>query len=423
MQPYRRRKTTTTRLGKWLPESPGGLKDWLKKTIGDAQNRKQPFHPVIKEFEQLIENDPVVNMYFSQMFSNQPPFEPPAGSGDLKLENYQQMLTVLNHILTLAPEFDATEMVGCPINAILDFPMITDAGLAAFASDKVNAIIREVLIVWKSFLDSSASRYVLNDSPNGWFGETARRALKLEEFEIKSSDPFLGFKSWNDFFIRRFQPGRRPVAQPDNPKAVVSACESKPFAIEKQVKRTNNFWIKSQPYSLVHLLNGHYVDQFVGGTVYQAFLSAENYHRWHCPVTGTIKKFETVPGTYYSEAASVGFDAAGPTNSQGYLAHVATRVLIFIEADDPQIGLVGLVFVGMAEVSSCIVKDANDQPLKKGQELTKGDQLGYFQFGGSTYCTVFRPGAISQFSAEAIPQGENGVQSAIVKVNSLLAIG
>ena len=29
-------------------------------------------------------------------------------------------------------------------------------------------------------------------------------------------------------------------------------------------------------------------DQFVGGTIYQAFLSATNYHRWHSPVAGTI---------------------------------------------------------------------------------------------------------------------------------------
>lgn len=150
--------------------------------------------------------------------------------------------------------------------------------------------------------------------------------------------------------------------------------------------------------------------------MYQAYLSAEKYHRWHSPVSGTIRAIHHVEGTYYAEAASEGFDAVGPNNSQGYLAHVATRVLIFIEADNPTIGLMCVVPIGMAEVSSCVVT------VKEGQKVIKGDQVGYFQFGGSTHCLVFRPGVIAEFALQAIPQGENGANSANVKVNSLLAI-
>ena len=44
-------------------------------------------------------------------------------------------------------------------------------------------------------------------------------------------------------------------------------------------------------------------------------------------------------GTYYSETLSEGFDPSGPNESQGYITEVATRALIFIEADNPKIGL------------------------------------------------------------------------------------
>jgi phosphatidylserine decarboxylase len=54
------------------------------------------------------------------------------------------------------------------------------------------------------------------------------------------------------------------------------------------------------------MLDGKHVQQFTGGTVYQAFLSAENYHRWHSPVAGTVKSIHQVAGTYYAEAASEG---------------------------------------------------------------------------------------------------------------------
>jgi phosphatidylserine decarboxylase len=411
----------TSRLGGWLPTDPGDLDRWLEKTIAEAERRAAPLRPVVLEFQEMIEADPVIYMYFTQMFEEQPTMPAPVGSGDVKLKDYRQMLVVLNHVLTTAPTYDDTGMVGFPINAVLDFPMITPAGLAAFVAPKVNDMFRKVLAVWAQFLDGEESVYVLNDSPTGWLSPAARKALSLDEFETDPAAPHLGFRSWNDFFIRKFKPGRRPVGEPDNDKAIVSACESQPFAIKTGVKEDDTFWVKGQPYSLRQMLNGNFVHQFVDGTVYQAFLSAKNYHRWHSPVSGTVKKLEHVPGTYYAEAALEGFDPAGPNNSQGYIAHVATRALIFIEADDPDIGLLCLMPVGMAEVSSCVLVDHTGQPLKEGQHLMKGDQVGYFQFGGSTHCLVFRPGTISSFQLQAIPRGKNGQDSALVPVNSLLA--
>jgi phosphatidylserine decarboxylase len=411
----------TSRLGGWLPVHPHELNRWLKDTIDEAEKRRTSFHPVIEEFWCMIESDPVMYMYFSQMFEQQPRFPPPPGSGDVKLKNYHQMLVVMNHVITTAPTYNTTGMVGFPINAILDFAMITPAGLSAFVMPKVNAMLCKVLNVWARYLDSEDSLYVLNETPDGWLNPEAQKVLDLDEFVTDPDKPFLGFKSWNDFFICELKPGMRPVASPDDDGVIVSACESSPYAIQDPVKEHDTFWLKAQPYSLRHMLNGHFVDRFSGGTVYQAFLSAKQYHRWHSPVTGIIRKLDLVPGTYYAEAASEGFDPAGPNDSQGYIAHVATRALIFIEADNPAIGLLCVVPIGMAEVSSCFLVGSDGEPLKEGQRVKKGDQIGYFQFGGSTHCLVFRPGVISEFAMQAIPQGENGANSAIVKVNSFLA--
>ena len=204
------RTSLTSRLGGWLPHDPADLGRWLKNTLEEAEKKAQPFHPVVHEFQQMIESDPVIFMYFTQMFEEQPKFPPPAGSGDIKLKNYHQMLVVINHVLTTAPTFNETGMVGFPINAILDFPMITPAGLAAFAAPKVNNMFRRVLAVWTQFLDSADSLYVLNDSPTGWLNPEARKQLSLDEFQTNPDAPFLGFKSWNDFFIRQFKPGDDP---------------------------------------------------------------------------------------------------------------------------------------------------------------------------------------------------------------------
>ena len=109
------------------------------------------------------------------------------------------------------------------------------------------------------------------------------------------------------------------------------------------------------------LANDEYVDQFVGGTVYQAFLSATNYHRWHTPVAGTIVRAFVQGGDRNSEADSEGADAVEPKKSQSYLAHVAARAIILIEVDDPVIGLVAFVPVGVSEV---VLRDRSGHPAR-----------------------------------------------------------
>ncbi len=384
----------------WLPEDQDDLEAWLdghRERVA-AKGEQVALHPVLTEFQELIDGDPVVRMYMNQMISQVPSTRP---YRKRHLESIEQMLRLINEVLTMGPEFGETAMVATPLGAILDWTMGTPAGFAAFRDPRINAMLKKILTAWCEFLSSGDSRYVLNDSPSGWQSAEAQRKVGIHQYEHDPEDEYWGFASWNDFFTRRFKEGERPVASPDDDKVIVSACESTPYGISTDVKRQDRFWIKSQPYSLKDMLaDDDSVDRFVGGTVYQAFLSATNYHRWHSPVAGTIVRAFVQDGTYYSEADAEGSDAVEPTNSQSYLAHVATRAIILIEADDPVIGLMAFVPVGMSEVSSCMI----DPKMRPGYHIAKGEELGYFQFGGSTHCLVFRPGAIAGFTLGAIPQ-------------------
>jgi len=399
----------------WLPEGQDDLESWLAghRERVEARGEHVVLHPVITEFQELIDTDPVVRMYMNQMIDQVPSTKPYSRR---HLESVSQMLRMIDEVLTMAPEFGGA-MVATPLGAILDWTMGTPAGFAAFRDPRINAMLKRILSAWCEFLDSADSLYVLNDSPSGWKCPEAQRTVGIEQYQHDPEDEHWGFVSWNDFFTRRFKEGARPVASSDDDKVIVSACESTPYGISADVKRQDRFWIKSQPYSLEDMLaNDESVDQFVGGTVYQAFLSATNYHRWHSPVSGTIVRAFLQGGTYYSEADSEGKDAVEPMNSQSYLAHVAARAVILIEADDPVIGLMAFVPVGMSEVSSCVI-DPNVAP---GYHVVKGEELGYFQYGGSTHCLVFRPGAIAEFSLAAIPQPHDP-NAPLVLVHSKLA--
>lgn len=68
------------------------------------------------------------------------------------------------------------------------------------------------------------------------------------------------------------------------------------------------------------------------------------------------------------------------------------------------------------EVSSCSI----DAKVKPGYHVAKGEEIGHFQYGGSTHCLVFRPGAIAEFSLAAIPQPHDP-QAPLVLVRSKLA--
>ncbi|MCE3549860.1 phosphatidylserine decarboxylase family protein [Pseudonocardia sp. RS11V-5] len=386
----------------WLPAAQEDLEAWLTghRERVEAKGTQAQLHPALLRFQELIERDAVVRMYLERMIAEVPRAKQ---YRERHLHSVDQLLRLVDEVLTMAPEYGDAN-VTTPLGAILDWTMGTPSGFAAFRDPRINAALRDILDAWSQFLCSPDSLSVLNDSPTGWKCTAAQQAVGIEQFRHDPDDEHWGFASWNDFFTRRFRDGQRPVAAPDDDKVIVSACEATPYNIATDVQRRDRFWAKNEPYSLQDMLaDDESVEQFVGGTVYQAFLSATDYHRWHSPVSGTIVRAFVQPGTYYSEADSQGADAVEPTYSQGYLAHVATRAIILIEADDPDIGLVAFVPIGMSDVSSCLL-GTHVQP---GAHVTKGDELGYFQFGGSTYCLVFRPGVIAYFALAALPQPHN----------------
>lgn len=406
------------RVGAWLPSDHAFLAGWLEAMIEKTHADPRALHPVIADFRDLIESDPEIFMLFNQMFE-QVPRRPPYDrdpTGKPQVRDYRHMLRLLNTIMTHAPEFEQSGLVGCPINAILDWSMGTAAGMAAFLNERVNAQLKKVLNAWARFLGSTDSAYVLNEHPHkGWFGADARKAMPgfEREFVCEPQRPHWGFRSWDDFFTRELRAGARPVAAPDDAAVIVNACESAPYRIARHVNYRDTFWIKSQPYSIVHMLaNDGLAPLFADATVYQAFLSPLCYHRWHSPVSGTVTKACVKDGTYYAEAASHGFDPAGPNDSQAFITEVATRALIFIEADNPGVGLMCFLAVGMAEVSSCQIT------VYEGQRIRKGEQLGMFHYGGSTHCLVFRPGVKLEFDHHG---QKPGLHAKNIPVNARIA--
>lgn len=403
-------------VGKWMPSDQETLKAWFEKIMAKSEKMTGPLHPAVQNLKDFIEGDAKAYMYFTQMFEQVSEKRKTSPAGLPQVRDIAHMLQLCNAILTHAPEFNESGLVGCPFNALFDWSMDTEGGWAGFLDDAVNAHLRDMFNAWGVFLQSSDSTSVLTDDPkHGWFGAAAKKAMPtfVDDFVCDPSLPHYGYTSWDDFFTRRLREGVRPIAEPDNDAVIINACESAPYRLSTDVQLRAPFWIKAQPYALHFMLGEEpLAARLEGGTVYQAYLSALSFHRWHAPVSGRVVRTRVVPGTYLSALLVEGADPSGPDRSQGYIPEVATRGLIFIEADNPDIGLMCFVGVGMAEVSTCDIR------VYEGQQVKKGDELGMFHFGGSTHCLVFGPNVDLEFDL----RGQTpGLHSHNIPVNSRIA--
>lgn len=385
------------RVGGWLPQDHRILRSWLDETVAAVDAKPpQQMHASVEALQKTVEDDTRLRMLFDSMFAElpvkKPYFSDPVGHHQVR--DFKHMCQVINHLLTAAPSWSHKEhgvgLVGLPFNAMFDWPMATSSGWSIFLDPTVNKHLKEILNAWGDYLKSPESAKSLSVSSDGWFGPEGVQDLtavanSAAETKHRFEDMFIcdpskahhGYSSWDDFFTRRFRDGVRPVAAPERDDVIANSCESQPYRVATDVAAHAKFWVKGQPYSVLDMLaRDELAEQFVGGTIYQAFLSALSYHRWHSPVSGRIVKTYVAQGTYFSEPLFSGMnnphgpDVLGQGTGQAYISAVATRCFIYIQADNPDIGLMCVMPIGMVEVSTC------DITVREGQRVQKGDQLG-----------------------------------------------
>ncbi|KAK0496268.1 phosphatidylserine decarboxylase [Armillaria luteobubalina] len=372
------RKTTLTRYGGWLPDNPAIHKSFVQhlaqRSATACKTRATHTEPVEK-FQAAINADPEMVDLWNQIFLQASPKN--------KITSFDQLLYHIDAIIVAPPKFYIArddegnviqgEPIGVPLYLVFDLIGNTGAGYDLFRKQAFNVAMKDLLDAWGIYLMSSDSNKTLTDEGEGWFSPMAMQSLEANgrgEFNATYVCPDTdainrGFTSWDHFFTREIQPQIRPVLFPENKTLIRSACESTVYRIQTNVKDHDRFWLKGQPYSVYDMLNHDDISQsFVGGTVYQAFLSPQDYHRWRSPIDGTITRADIIPGTYYAALPDAGAEVGesnlkpgGPhgavARSQAWLTVSATRAIIYIQSDNPVVGLVAFTAVGMGEVSTC----------------------------------------------------------------------
>lgn len=263
---------------------------------------------------------------------------------------------------------------------ILEFYYLIDQSEALKKSDKFQAWVVRFAQDWGKFLDTPESIRHLDTF--------------YADPDFHMDDYFVGPSGWltfNQFFARQVKPGKRPVEGLCDDSIVVSPADSVyqgfwPIAADSTIT------VKGMKYSIKQLLDGSkYQDAFKDGVFTHSFLNVNDYHRYHVPVAGEVLETKIVLGKMVlGVAKDPKTGKLVPVDDEGWQMTQARGIIVL---KTKNLGLVAVLPIGMAQVSSVTITP------DVGARLAKGDEFGFFQFGGSDIITLYQAGKV-KFTAK-----------------------
>ena len=209
-------------------------------------------------------------------------------------------------------------------------------------------------------------------------------ALDAGEFARRPDE----FESFNEFFFRSLKPGARPV-DPD-PSSVVFPADGRHLCIP-DLSRSDGLLVKGEMFDLETLLaDSTLARQYASGSLLLSRLCPVDYHRYHFPVAGRAGPARCINGPLYSVNPIALFQNI-------HILATNRRALSILETDS--MGRVLLLEIGATCVGGIC------QTYQEGSAVFKGDEKGYFRFGGSSTITIFEPGRV-QFDDDLLANSE-----------------
>merc|ERR1719382_1085242 len=223
--------------------------------------------------------------------------------------------------------------------------------------------------------------------------------------------PTCGFTSFNQWFSRELKDNNqgpnppRPITDKDDDSILVAPADSEINFILSSITLKTQLPVKTRSLDVRSLLgDSQFAEHFDRGTAISCVLMPNNYHRFHSPVTGSLVESRLVDGFYFGISDGKTWFNKGntgdsdmefstfedfqravyiyKTEGHGFVAEVSS-VNPFIRPSDNRSTWVGVPG-----------SDGYQGPLA----TTKGDQVGYFRYGGSLNILIFEPGVLSSVS-------------------------
>lgn len=197
--------------------------------------------------------------------------------------------------------------------------------------------------------------------------------IRMEDFSV----PAGGYATFNEFFYRQLAPGARPVDA--DPSVAIFPADARHLGFQ-DISTAPGIYAKGQRLSVAELVGDRELgERYARGTVICSRLCPVDYHRFHFPVAGTPGAPVPIDGTLGS---------VNPIALRRRLSWLWENKRQRVTLDAGPFGRVTLVAVGATNVGSIV------ETYTPGRSLAKGDERGYFRFGGSWVATLFEPGRV-----------------------------
>jgi phosphatidylserine decarboxylase len=198
----------------------------------------------------------------------------------------------------------------------------------------------------------------------------------IEDFDVDISvAQKQEFNTFNDFFTRKLKADARPIDTSSD--VVVSPADGKILAYAEIHK--SDFIIKGYRFDLLSFLdNPDLAQKYHYGALLIIRLAPADYHRFHFPVSGNPSTNKKIDGDYYS---------VNPFALRKKAEIFCMNKREYTILSNPLFGDVVMAEVGATMVGSMV-------QTFKGSSVNKGEEKGYFKFGGSTVVLLFEKNKI-----------------------------
>jgi phosphatidylserine decarboxylase len=194
-----------------------------------------------------------------------------------------------------------------------------------------------------------------------------------KEFEKPSSS----FSCFDEFFIRKLKKKARPIDE----RTHHATCPADGrYLCFQNISSIKSFWIKGRAFNLKTFLNDPKLSAlYEQGSMVIARLCPSDYHRFHFPVSGIASKPVLINGPLYS---------VNPIALYKNFCILQENKRVVTQIDSDHFGKVAYIEIGATNVGSI------HQTFKTNSPVHKGEEKGYFSFGGSCVVILFEKGKI-----------------------------
>ena len=206
------------------------------------------------------------------------------------------------------------------------------------------------------------------------------------------------YSSFNDFFTRKIKPDCRPV--PEDLDVLISPCDC--LATVYPIQENTTFSIKNTEYTLRSLLRSpRLAKRFRGGYAYILRLTVEDYHRYLYSVSGKQSKNYHIDGTFHT---------VNPI-ANDYLPIYKENTREYTVIHSKEFG-----DVLQMEVGALLVGKISNH--KQSTVVTRGEEKGFFEYGGSTIVVLTQKGRVTPRS-DLLTNSKNGYETKVLQAHPL----